>query len=57
MKIIDISEAYIKFGTKLFHLNDLNEEKIWNVRSHGESERKVNLGVLGMNLYVSNGVA
>jgi hypothetical protein len=25
--------------------------------SQGESERKVNLGVLGMNLYVSNGVA
>jgi hypothetical protein len=52
--MIDTSKAYIKFGTKLFHLT---WKKLMKYKtSHGGNEKKVNLEVLGMNPYVSNGV-
>jgi hypothetical protein len=47
-------EAYIKFGTKLFHLTW--EEKVKCKTCHEKNDKKVNLGILKMSLYVSNGV-
>jgi hypothetical protein len=53
MKKIDILDAYIKFGTKLFHLKwEKRKLKIY----HRKNEKMVNLIILEVNPYVSKGV-
>ncbi len=42
MKTIDTLEAYIKFGTKLFHLT--SEKKVKCNIGHGENEEKGEFG-------------
>jgi hypothetical protein len=54
MKTIDILKAYIKFGTKLLHLNEKNKGNLRQVIR--KLKKMVNLRVLRVNPYVSKGV-
>ncbi len=54
MKTINILKAYIKFGTKLFHLTW--EKKVECKTGHGKNEEKGEFGSLGVSPYVSKGV-
>jgi hypothetical protein len=54
MKKIDTLDAYIKFETNLFHLT--REKKGKSKIGHRFYEKKVNLGVVEVSPYVSNGV-
>jgi hypothetical protein len=52
VKKIDTLKAYIKSGTKLFHL--IGEKKVKSKTNHGKSEEKGDLGVLKVQMWYPN---